>query len=86
MLVSLTVIGLLTVCSPCRTLGYLNDLAVRASRPENSSAVRLAGTELGGAVDDFLILIAETFLLVLAYDAAAARSRLTFHAARGQGK
>lgn len=52
-------------------IGYLYDLALRASRPENSPAVRLAGTELGGAVDDFLILIAETFLRMPVHDRRA---------------
>lgn len=41
---------------------YIAELAARASGPARPPAVRLAGTALGGAVDDFLEHIAVTYL------------------------
>ena len=43
-------------------LGYMADLAERAASPGRPPAVRLAGTTLGGAVDDFLVDLARTYL------------------------
>lgn len=52
------------------TLPYLNELAERAVA-SGMPASRLAGTALGGAIEDFLKLLAEVFLRIPAKDKKA---------------
>ena len=50
---------------------YLADLAQSASRPDMSPSVRMAAIALGGAINDYLEYIAETFLDMPREDKAA---------------
>jgi hypothetical protein len=52
-------------------LPYLARMAERASRAERPPAVRLSGVALGGAIKNFLELIAEAYLRMPAHDSNA---------------
>lgn len=52
-------------------MGYIAQLAGRASSPQRPPAVQLAGTALGGAVDSYLEFIANSFLHISPEDKKA---------------
>jgi hypothetical protein len=50
---------------------YLSDMAQRGSRRDMPPSIRLAAVALGGAIDDYLEYVAETFLQIPLHDKPA---------------